>query len=553
MQSSNITETGGGVRSIPNPYEISTSTYVKNHIAQSEVKNFVDPDEEISRIRNETEAVVEAEKQQISAKNTKKTGKNEKEPTKTELLIEIALRHAELFHDADDKSYATIKINDGYATYPLRNKGFKSWLSSKFWKMYREGIGSQITQDAIDTLEAHAIHEGPCEPVYVRVAGYKGNVYVDLGNDDFEIIEITRNGWQVLKNKKEIRFKRPQGFLPLPYPSNKGNIGILKNFINLEDDSNFPLVIAFLLGCYHPSGPYPILDTEGEQGTSKSTVQRAIKKLIDPNTAELRSGPKDIRDLAIAGFNSWLLGFDNLSNIPDWLSDALCRMSTGGGFSTRTLYSDDEETVFDMRRPLMVNGITNVIRRHDLADRAIRIELGIILEEKRKPEKQFWEEFDAAAPEILAGIFDGISCALDHLESIRIQQFPRMADFFKWISAAEPAMPWPIGTFAEAYQRNRAEIIEETVDGDVVAMAVKSLMESRSKWEGTATELLKILNSLVDDQIVKSKFWPKAGNSLSGRLKRSATALRSQGIDIQFPRRTRSGQKIIINRIVTNK
>ena len=52
----------------------------------------------------------------------------------------------------------------------------------------------------------------------------------------------------------------------------------------------------------------------------------------------------------IAANNSRLLAFDNLSGIPAWLSDALCRVATGGSLAVRQLYTDDEEVLFVLPR-----------------------------------------------------------------------------------------------------------------------------------------------------------------------------------------------------------
>jgi hypothetical protein len=73
----------------------------------------------------------------------------------------------------------------------------------------------------------------------------------------------------------------------------------------------------------------------------------------------------------IAAKNSHLLAFDNLSGLTAWLSDALCRLATGGSFAVRQLYTDDEEVLFEATRPILMNGIEDVISRPDLADRAI--------------------------------------------------------------------------------------------------------------------------------------------------------------------------------------
>src|SRR5437868_13535290 len=95
------------------------------------------------------------------------------------------------------------------------------------------------------------------------------------------------------------------------------------------------------IAAFRPTGPYPILMLQGEQGTAKSTTTRILRSLIDPNVSPLRTVPRNERDLMIAATNSWAQCFDNLSHIPLWFADALCRLATGGGFATRKLRTDE--------------------------------------------------------------------------------------------------------------------------------------------------------------------------------------------------------------------
>src|SRR5262249_19021261 len=154
------------------------------------------------------------------------------------------------------------------------------------------------------------------------------------------------------------------------------------------------------------------LAVTGEQGSAKSTLLRLLRALIDPNVAAIRSFPHDERDLIIAASNGWLPCFDNASSIPIWLSDALCRLATGGGFATRTLYENDEETIFNAMRPVCVNGIEDVVNRGDLADRAIALVLPRIAEEQRKTEAALWHAFERERPAILGALLDAVSGAL---------------------------------------------------------------------------------------------------------------------------------------------
>jgi energy-coupling factor transporter ATP-binding protein EcfA2 len=470
--------------------------------------------------------------------------KKEKRESKTKHLIELALDEAELFHDADKKAYATIRRDDHRETYPLRSRGFRTWLSGRFWAQFKDGCGGQIVQDALSTIEAHAIHEESSHRVYVRLALQNDRIYLDLGSDRFDVMEITSTGWRILEDQNVVKFRRPSGMAALPYPKESGSIDALKRYVNLANPDDWPLIVGFILGCFHPSGPYPILAVTGEQGSAKSTLLKVIKAITDPSTAPLRSTPKELRDLAISANNSWILAFDNLSNISEHMSDALCRLATGGGFSTRTLYLDDEETIFNTKRSVMLNCIDNVIRRHDLADRAIIINLAAIPEEKRIPEKEFWADFIDDAPEILGAILDAISCVLRNIDTVKLISYPRMADFAKWVTAAEPALDWKPETFLNAYRQNIHEVTSLTLDADLVGTAVNVFMEDKPTWEGTATELLNRLEGTADDRTKKAHDWPKAPHVLSGKLRRSATALRTHGIEIKFP--TRTGRERLI-------
>jgi hypothetical protein len=218
--------------------------------------------------------------------------------------------------------------------------------------------------------------------------------------------------------------------------------------------------VGILVGALRPEGPFPILIVNGEQGTSKSTLTRMLVSLLDPRAASLRSLSRDERDLAIAAHNARVLAFDNISGISNLLSDALCRLSTGGGFGTRELHSDRDEVLFDEKRPVIINGIPDFATRPDLGDRAIAITLKPISRQERRTESALWQDFETAWPEILGALLDAVSSALRNLGSVTVNRPERMADFVHWLTAAEPGLGWPPGTFAAAYRGNRQGAVE---------------------------------------------------------------------------------------------
>jgi hypothetical protein len=232
----------------------------------------------------------------------------------------------------------------------------------------------------LNVLEGKAVYDGRQHEAAVRVTQHDGASYLDLANDGWQAVRVTDKRWEVME-KCPVRFRRAKAMLPLPTPAPGGDVAALRQFLNVND-ADWPLVVAWLLAAYRQSGPYPVLCLHGEQGSGKSTQARALRRLIDPNTADLRCEPKEPRDLMIAANNGWVVALDNISYLPGWLSDALCRLSTGGGFATRTLYENDEETIFDATRPLLITGIEEVATRSDLLDRSILVTLPTIPEQK---------------------------------------------------------------------------------------------------------------------------------------------------------------------------
>ena len=270
--------------------------------------------------------------------------------TQSQLLVECAA-DAEFFHTPELEAFASLPVGEHREVWPLKSKGCRRWLTRAFYQRLGKPPGAQAMQDALALLESRAQFDLHASQIFTRIAPCGDGIYIDLCNERWEAVEITSKGWNVVQNPP-VRFRRSRGAQPLPDPARDGSISELRSLVNIGDDKNWILLLSWLVAACRPQGPYPLLILQGEQGSAKSTTAKLLRRIIDPATAPLRTPPREERDLLIAANNSWVVAYDNLSGIPQWLSDALCRLATGGGFSTRELYTDTEEVILDLTRPV---------------------------------------------------------------------------------------------------------------------------------------------------------------------------------------------------------
>ncbi len=296
------------------------------------------------------------------------------------------------------------------------------------------------------------------------------------------------------------------------------------------------LVVAWALAVLNDRGPYPVLVLNGEQGSAKTFFCSCMRALLDPNTTPNRTLSREERDLYIAANNGHLIAFDNVSSMPPWISDALCRLSTGGGFATRQLYTDDEEMLFTAKRPVILNGIEDTVVRPDLADRAIVLALRPISDNERRAERELLAEFEIVRPKVLGALLDAVATGLKMLPQTKLDEVPRMADFAFWVAACEAAL-WDEGTFAAAYSANRDNLVETVLEANPVAGAIRDLLlANNGEWTGTATKLLDDLNYQDTTKGVRRerRHWPQTAHQLSGKLRRVAPMLRKSGVQVVF-------------------
>ena len=450
---------------------------------------------------------------------------------------------AQFFHSPSGDAFATVDVEDHQETLQIRSGGFKSLLIHRYYRDCERASSTQAIYEAVNLFAARATCDGPEVPVFIRVAQHGSAIYIDLGGPDWKAVQITAAGYEGV-SRSPVKFYRARGMAPLPEPQEGGHLSQLREFVNATDD-DLVLAIAWLLASLRPTGPYPVLVISGPQGSAKTTLTKILRELLDPSTVTVRAEPKDIRDLMIAMKNAWCLALDNLSSLPRWLSDALCRLSTGGGHATRQLHTDFDEVLFEAQRPCMLNGIEELATRSDLLERSLVLNLPAIPDRHRRSEAELWQSFNLNRPRLLGALYHAISVALAN-PHVHLEHRPRMADFAEWVVAAEGACPWPKGEFLKVYRENREDAKRLAVDASPVVVPIRRLLTECKTWKGTATELFGTLTSSVDDTVRRGTAWPKSVRALTGILRRLQPDLPVAGIEVAFDRATTSDRTRLI-------
>lgn len=471
------------------------------------------------------------------------------EPSQATRIVELAYEAGVMpFRDPDGDPYAIVPIAGHEEAWSIRADGFKLHLAQLYYRESDKAPGSQMLVDARNILEGDARFAGPVIPVAVRIAESAGMLLLDLGDPSWRVVCISGSGWTIREaGDIPVRFRRPKGLQALPLPAQPGDITLLRPLLNLDDSRDFMMVVGWLLGSLYPLGARPLLQVLGEQGSAKSSVARVLRGLLDPNLLALRAAPKDEGDLLIAARNNALLAFDNLSSLPRWFSDALCRLATGGGLSKRELYTDVDEILLDARRPVLLTGISEVATASDLLDRVITVTLPPIPADQRRTERGLQQAIERAKPQILAGLLDAAVVGLQRVEGLVLPDPPRMADFATWVEACAPALDWEPGQFLAALRDNRQRADSVAIESVPIGPALLALMEIVVRWEDTSSELLLRLGGLVPEAVRRERSWPAQANQLSGMVQRLAPNLRQVGIDVR-QRRTGGRRLITVER-----
>jgi hypothetical protein len=290
-----------------------------------------------------------------------------------------------------------------------------------------------------------------------------------------------------------------------------------------------------MVGPRPPGRPYPLLALIGEQGVGKSDGAKRLIDLFDPGDPPLRSQPRTEYDLVIAARSRLVVGFDHLSPIEEWLSDALCGLATGAGLGTRALYQIDAGVLFNARRPVLITSIADAIQQADLLDRTITIHPPAIADDQRLLDAEAAVGFEAVRPALLGASLTRLMGTLREEPATRLTRLPRMADFGRTAVAAERGAREPPIVLA-AYQAQGDDRAGRALDASVLGAEIVRFVDRQpeERWSGTMAELLDALVATAETGQTRRAGWPQTPRALSPALRRIAPAMRRSGITVDL-------------------
>lgn len=447
--------------------------------------------------------------------------------TVADKLIALARSQCQFLHDGQREPYAVFEAAGARQVHRVLSQGFIDYLSHAYYTQHDRAPTEQSLKVALATLRGQAQFEGEACEVFTRIAKTEAGYWLDLCNDAWQCVQITATGWAVVAGAGAPLFTRSASMRPLPVPERGGTLAALWPLVNIPEADRL-MVLAWMLECLRADTPHVVLELVGEQGSAKSSTQRALRRLIDPNQADLRAAPKSVEDVWIAARNSHLVSLENLSHLHPQYQDALCVLATGGGYSARTLYTNAEETILELRKPIVLNGISVIVTAQDLLDRCLHIDLPTI--HNRELAGDMEARFEAGQPALLGALLDLFVKVLATLPSVSIppEQRPRMADFAALGEAVFRVHGEPAGAFLTRYNAMREDGVRRTIDASPVGAALAVyLAEVPGGFNGTLSELLDRL----DRYRPHGEAWPRSPKGLGDALRRLAPALRLIGFE----------------------
>jgi hypothetical protein len=490
----------------------------------------LDPDDQAKKdeLKREIEALAEeASVELITLPRTRSDDQDER-LTVPERVVQFALERFRLIRDPGGELFAVPKDGPNIAIGMTgKEPPFRDHLAREWRRDTGRAVGTTALSDALATLRGEA-SDAPCEKVHIRTAPYKDGVVLDLGTRDGAAVVVSPTGWTI-EPVSPVVFRRTALIGELPRPERGGSLEPLRDLVNVDNETWW-LYVGWIVAALLPEIPHPILLVGGHHGTGKTTAARFACDLVDPSGASFRNQPKDVETWAVVASSAWTTLVDNVSTIPEWWSNALCKAVTGDALVRRALFSNSDVCVLSFKRPVAITSIDAGSLRGDLGERLVLVDARAIDASHRRSETALNRAFALAHPALLGAVLDILVGVLARLGKVCVPSCPRMADFAEVLAAMDDLR----GTDSlQRYLEQAKWIADEVIESDPVGTAIVDFVRSIGDWCGTMGELLQTIAPARRD-----REWPSNARGLGARIKSLIPSLEQQGVRVVPPTRS---------------
>lgn len=454
-------------------------------------------------------------------------------PAAVDVLMRILQRDYFVSATTDGRLFA-VRSDTPSVMIPMRGtSGMRQRLAVDMFAQTGRAANSEALTTVLNLAEGAAMGRKRVTP-NLRIAGWHGSVFLDLGRADGRAVELRPGWWQVV-DRPPVLFTRTALTAELPLPAAEGSVDDARGLVNIRSADGWALYIACRVASLFPGITHPIEILSGPPGSAKTAATKITSDWIDASPA-MQPVPRDGRTWASMAGGRYVLALDNVSAVAHWWSDALCKAASGDGWVDRALYTDGDLYVAAFRSVIVMNGITLGGLQGDLADRLAAHHLSRLT--------GFRSDDDVAAawalahPAALAWLLDRAVEILADMQSLPQQTGPdRLMRFSQIIQLIDRR--WRTNALG-AWRAGRFDALEDIAEGDSVVVALRAAV--RGTWSGTSTELLHHLtmNGGLRDEIGR-QWTPRR---LSDRLERAGQALSAIGWTVER-RRVHGGTRTI--------
>jgi hypothetical protein len=484
-------------------------------------------DEAKEQLKRDIEALAEATPVELLMVPPEPKEGQDTRQSVAERLVQFAVERYRFIRGTDGELFAVPRHGPNIAiSLSSKDPPFRDELARE-WRRNNGGtVGISALSDALATLRGEA-SDGPRERIHLRVAPYQDGVVLDLGTQDGAAVVVTTMGWTI-EPVSPVVFKRTALVGELPRPEPGGSLRPLRDLVNVSEETWW-LYVGWIVAGLLPDISHPILMVGGHHGTGKTTAARFACGLIDPSEAMVRSQPRDLETWSVSANSAWTTLVDNVSTIPEWWSNALCKAVTGDGLLRRSLYANSDVCVLSFRRVIAITSIDAGALRGDLGERLLVIDTPSIGAEHRRSDAVLNRAYARAHPALLGAVLDILVGVLARQGKVSVPGLPRMADFAEVLAAIDDLL----GTNSLGQYLEQAKwVADEVIESDPVGQAIVEFVRLHGEWRGTMSELLQAIAPARAD-----REWPSNGRGLGGRVRHLTPSLEQQGVRISVPPR----------------